>query len=68
MAPHKEIAIFTVSCRVCGEKFSALSLNKAKDKHHEHIKECRILSFWEKANKILDRELSAKEVFKLLGI
>ena len=64
----KKLIIHRVSCRACGEMFCASSLKKAKDKHQQHIKSCKILSFWEKANKILGRELTQEEVDKLMGL
>ena len=62
-----KIAIYKVSCRACGEGFSALSLKKAKDEHQRHVRKCKVLRFWKKANKILGQELTLKEVAKLLG-
>ncbi len=64
----KKIVIHRTSCRACGEMFSALSSKEAKNKHKKHIKECKMLLFWEKANKILERVLTAKEVAELLRI
>ena len=63
-----KIIMQRVSCRICGEIFCGTTPEKAKAKHAGHIKDCKILKFWEKTNKILGKELTAKEVFELLGI
>ena len=69
------IEIHRVSCRACEEIFCGRTLEEAKEKHRQHIKKCetiialeKIDRFTKKAEKILGRELTRKEVFKLLGI
>jgi len=64
----KQITIHRVSCNACGEIFCGTTQKKALCKHKIHIKKCKVLRFWEEANKILGRELSLIEVNELLGI
>jgi hypothetical protein len=54
---------------MCGEVFCSATPKQTKAKHKKHVdKECKVFRFWKAANKILGRELMAKEVGDLLGI
>lgn len=65
----KQITIHRVSCQICGEMFCSTTQKGAVRKHKIHVdKKCKILRFWEDANKILGRELTYSEVMKLLGM
>lgn len=53
----------------CGEIFCAKTQKGAIRKHKTHVGgKCKILNFWQEANKILDRELTWSEVVKLMGL
>lgn len=63
------ITIHGVSCQACGEMFRAGTQKEAKRKHQAHVDgKCKIINFWQKANKILGRELTHSEVIKLMGL
>jgi len=65
----KQITIHRVSCQGCGEMFCARTQKEAIRKHKAHVDgKCRILNFWQKANKILGRELTRLEVIELLNL
>lgn len=70
-----EIEIHRVSCRACNEIFAGMTLKEAEEKHRQHLEVCQTLKvlekvcrFQEKASIILGREVTTKEVRKLLGI
>jgi len=70
-----KIEIHRVSCRACNEIFCGRTLKEAEEKHRQHIKKCqtikaleKVTMFQKKASKILGREVTLKEAYKLLGI
>lgn len=69
-----KIVIHRVSCRACVQIFCAETLEKAKKKHRQHIKNCQALKvlqkverFRKRAEKILGRKMTFLEASKLLG-
>ena len=65
----KKITIYNVSCTACGEVFCVQTRKAAMRKHKAHVNgHCKIINFWQEANKILGRELTASEIGKLLGV
>lgn len=69
-----KIEIFRIKCRGCDKIFCASTLKQAKEKHKVHIKKCptiiglkKAARFQKKAEKILGRKLSFREVLYILG-
>jgi len=70
-----KIEIYRISCRACDQIFCSRSLEKAKKKHRQHIRNCQTLKalqkierFRKKAERILGRKISFFEAANLVRV